>query len=510
MSLFESLIISLPADEIRLKPEDEEGFVEYKLRLDTKNKFGLQKMISQMNWRLDIGYELLGRREAHYVLGINDDGTLGKLTESEIDDSFKIFCSVVEKNNVTITHIDKKKYQDFFLIYCIIKKLEKEKIQEINVAFVGPSQHGKTTTISHIAYGQRDDGNGYARRLVLKHEHEKNTGLTSSIKKEIIGIKKSKIVNYSTGIQSCWENIVRMSDHIINLIDLPGDPKFIKTTLFGLTAYKIDALGIVVNINKLDDETFELISFYVKCANIMNISSILILTHCDNDNDLEVNKNLLPINTNFAKISNLTDMGMNLIEDFLCSLCQNQKTPIVDKKQNTNNIFSIIETYFVPDSGIIFSGIMDIGSLSIGQQVFLTNGKINKSTKIISIYKKQINSQNLYEGETGTIQLEAIDSKFLDMYKHAVLSTEQMLPQNFFCFREFVCLNLQSHIQNPMLFTGNNVGYINMTLSNQENEQKIYECKTEDSILNKKNYAFIKTQTVLLFGTLFGGSFGQI
>ena len=55
-----------------LPPEIEEGNIEYKLKLDNRNK--IEKLATQMNWRLIEGYNMYNKHEAIYYLGITNDG----------------------------------------------------------------------------------------------------------------------------------------------------------------------------------------------------------------------------------------------------------------------------------------------------------------------------------------------------------------------------------------------------------------------------------------------------
>ena len=79
------------------KQEIEEGNIEYKWRLDKKDVNGLKKLVSQMLWRLNEGYELINHYEAHYLLGVYDSGELGGLTKDELEETKKIFDSSLKK-----------------------------------------------------------------------------------------------------------------------------------------------------------------------------------------------------------------------------------------------------------------------------------------------------------------------------------------------------------------------------------------------------------------------------
>lgn len=525
MNIFDTLIVSSPNQEFKLREEYEDDYVEYKLRLDTKNSLGINKLISQMNYRLDIGKNLLKKREAHYVLGISDNGTLGGLNEDEIDKTFAIFSKVVNDCGATIVHIEKKVYkksdEDSYVIYAIIQKIESFKINELNVVFVGPSQHGKTTTISHIVYGQKDDGKGYARNLIFKHEHEKISGITSSIKKEIIGMCKGLLVNYNLETSNGWEDIVNMSEKIINLIDLPGNLQYSKSTFFGLSTYNIDGIVIVIDQLKIknNENILNEIKFYESFAIKFNIPYVIVNIDSNISSNSNVNANSnLPAETqtfqkNTIELSNITGKGINNLIDFLNSLEKNQNVQYnkISIENESESLFCVSETYCVPDIGIIFSGIMKIGSLSIGNHVFITNGNTYHKATIKSIQRKQINSKTLYLGESGAIQVEFNTVNIPVISKHMMMTTTQYEKYSFFCFE---ILN-ENYIKNIMqiffinkkcsMFVDNfvvattiiKIDYVKNQISLQSSLPIIVP-----SINAIKCLAFLKCDRVITFGKL--------
>lgn len=501
--MFDSLIVSSPGEEIRLRQESEEDNVEYKLRLDTKTNLGKKRLLSQLNYRLDVGKTLYGKKEAHYVLGICDDGSLGKLNEQEIDDSFSVLSEIINKADAIITHIDKKKFGDFFLIYVIVQKIETYRINELNVAFVGGSQHGKTTTVSHLVYGQYDDGNGYARKLVFKHEHEKMSGITSSIKKEIVGLRKGKLVNYSIGITTGWQDIVEMSDKIINLIDLPGNMKYFRSIFFGLSTYQIDGLIIVVDITKLDNININEIMFYKLYAETFGISYTFLVVNDLNTNDRTNYTNEFNFleKSNVIYFSNLSNFGYDEIISFLDR---------VESKKFKNNmdqyepLFCVMETYYVPDAGTIFSGIMTMGSLSLNDNVLLTNGQTYYKTKIKSIHRKQIDSATLYTNETGAIQLDFDGTALPEVNKHMIITTNELQTYDHFEFESLNKLQNEGLLkpgQKCVMFVDNVITNVHIKLC----DDKI-KIQSENKIvvpsLNKHCVAFLKSDNSVIFGKL--------
>jgi hypothetical protein len=382
-------------DKSGLIEENDDGNIEYKWKLDSKNPLTLKKLSSQLLWRLNEGKELCGIYEAHYVLGVFDNGNLGMLSLDELNKTIDIFKSVIDKVSVEITNSSIENINNSY-IYCatIRHKPIDKKINEINIMFCGTEQVGKSSIISHICYSNKDNGNGAIRDYVMTHEHEKITGSTMCINKQIIGIKNNKLLNYN--YSQNWEEIVKISDKIINIYDTPGNKKYLKTILKALRTYMIDVLFIVCN-NNLDnlDNLDKYSKFLIKYASIFNIKYYLIKSK--SDISYTYANNILNISTINPDLSDMDKMKEILINS---------------EKNNTYksfipNTFRITSIYNIPDRNKIIAGIQTNGMLSYNSNnsnnyiVFpdLTYTKIN----IESIFKKNIDSMNIYEKETGSI-----------------------------------------------------------------------------------------------------------
>jgi GTPase len=477
---------------VKLREEIDDDNIEYKLRLDGKSvldhNLRKKQLISQMNFRMDSGKYLTGKRIAHYILGVHDDGTFGNLTKEELDNTITIFEKLVENCNATILLCERKEIREHNLAYIIIVKTDSKKIKEINVAFVGPSQHGKTTTISNLVYNINDDGNGYSRKLVLKHEHEKKTGITSCIKKEIIGLKNGKIIDFSSCIESSSEEIVRTSDKIINLIDLPGNSRYYKTTLFGLSSYKLDAIIIILNIEKVVEHDNVIINFYKSLAKILNIPIRILLIKTDIMNFDCSGDNIV--------ISNITREGYELLIKFFDHIEHVEH----EHKISTKTIFNIVDIYDVPDTGLIFSGMMIYGNLSLKQKVFLTNGKEIIKTNIKSIHRKQVDSNTIYQNETGAIQL---DLEKISYDKHMVITTDELVFHNTVKIKLLYNLSNINKIKNQifLLFVGNNIIQVIPTVQ----DKNIIILKSLDKLIffEQDNIVFLKHLNNLYIGEIY-------
>lgn len=503
-AVYNSLVMSQSDIDIKFLPESDDGNVEYKLRLDTKTIFGKKKMVSQMNYRLEEGQRITnGKKEAHYLLGINDNGEFGNLTEKQIDDTYAVFNEVVKLCGSNIIHNKKQAIGDKYFMYIIIDKICKGAFVEMNVAFVGPSQHGKTTTISNLTYDQIDDGNGYARRLVHKHDHEKVLGLTTSLKKEIMGFCNNQPINYNTGMTSSWENIAEMSDKIINLIDFPGHTKYLKNILYGLSVYNIDLMFIVIDPSKLILDDFIMIDFYKKYAQEKNIRyEIINITDDVNNNDNKFSniEDKKPI----INLSNKLGHGKSQILDCLNAFEIKKQ---IDKPK-TNNVFSIIDTYFVSESGTIYSGIVNSGSLTLNDKVYISNGIDYFESTIKSIHKKTINSETLHECESGAIQL--VDRIENTSCKHLTISTSKLELYSTLFFEiisifsptmqndQFILLMNNNTTQNT-LFVNNNIDNINITLI----DKYLLQFNYNKHLITNTNYAFIKNNYGICIGKIY-------
>lgn len=99
-----------------LKPEQEEGNIEYK-RLISNDNNRLQSLASQMNWRLIEGNGL-----CYYYIGIEDDGTISKLNKKSLYTSLKNLKKITDIINSKIKKVDKLSYKSYEYLIVEIKK----------------------------------------------------------------------------------------------------------------------------------------------------------------------------------------------------------------------------------------------------------------------------------------------------------------------------------------------------------------------------------------------------
>jgi len=101
--------------DCKLQPENNEGNCEYKRYLINLTQYRIEKLITQMKWRL-----VEGNNEAIYYLGVNDNGTLYDWSKTQQKESMINFRILLKKNNAIITEFNK--INTYFKIK--IKKLD--------------------------------------------------------------------------------------------------------------------------------------------------------------------------------------------------------------------------------------------------------------------------------------------------------------------------------------------------------------------------------------------------
>ena len=435
-----------------LPQEIEEGNIEYKRKVHFSKEDKFIKFKTQLLWRLDEGKKIYGNEEAIYYIGIDDNGTVSGESMESIDKSIDNFNRVTSSCNVEIYSTQLKNTPDGIYTILKIRRLNNNYIEnDTKIALLGASNHGKSTFLGILTYDILDDGNGISRENIFRHTHEKQNGNTSSIKYEIIGYNDHRYLNYNSGYIGSWEYIVKNSKKIINLIDLPGSSKYLKTTLFGLLAHKPDYVLIFISIvDNLDPDT----ELYIDLCLKLKLRFSIIFTKNDlidnftaqkviqdftakinldcnipyiikDSDDVDIISNINEIVPIF-NISNVSGYNIDLIKFLFKNL---NKSPDDRKMTPEKGIeFMINDLFFVPDVGNVVSGILNEGVIHIGENLLI--GPINQTfynVKIISIHKKQIPSKTLFQGEIGSLVIK-IDNK-LSLNKHLMIISTNKLPK---------------------------------------------------------------------------------
>ena len=135
-------------------------------------------------------------------------------------------------------------------------------VKDFRIATLGNVDSGKSTLTGVLTRGILDDGKGKARSFVLRHSHEQKKGQSSTVSVQLIGYRDGEQVLPSTasidgvaGRVSRAQNkdffeVATKSTHRISVIDLCGHQKYLKSSIYGLTAMSPDCALVVLGAER--------------------------------------------------------------------------------------------------------------------------------------------------------------------------------------------------------------------------------------------------------------------
>lgn len=118
--------------------------------------------------------------------------------------------------------------------------------EQLRVTLIGPTTSGKSSLLGTLSTSTLDNGRGKSRLSLLKHQHEVETGVTSSVAHELLGYKPSstldgppRVINYSSGNVTTWTDIhaQAVGGRLVLVADSAGHPRFRRTTFRGLVGW---------------------------------------------------------------------------------------------------------------------------------------------------------------------------------------------------------------------------------------------------------------------------------
>lgn len=296
----------------------------------------------------------------------------------------------------------------------------------IRIATGGNVDAGKSTFTACL-FGEKDDGNGSARATLFTHQHEKESGRTSSVT-----IREGKIGNR----------------HIV-IGDLPGHERYFKTTISGLTGLMCDYVFVIVAANRgVQPITRE----HFKCAAVMNLPICIVLTKIDitpkeilketvtkcrqmvkkhqrklyNINKTEISENIITGTVSRAivpliRLSCVTEVGFDIFRAFF------DKLPVW-RDYNKEEACSIqLESIFhVHGVGIVVGGVCIQGNMHMGSMAFLGPFKHGdfRPVRVKSIFTEDVATDKIEAGQYGTCALHCKGLRRKHISKGMVLTTD--------------------------------------------------------------------------------------
>ena len=332
------------------------------------------------------------------------------------------------------------------------KDFEKEEtpsyLKEIRIAVIGNVDSGKSTLVGCLTKNIKDDGRGLARKYLFNYQHENETGRTSSIAEEIIGIKDRKVVYSGRLVDKknvSWKEIASQSDHIITFLDLCGHEKYLKTTMYGISAYAPhyaiiligtnmgvqrmtkEHLGIVISLDipifivftKIDIAPKE-----IKEKTINQITSILktglkkTVFNVKSPTDAEFaakeipQGNLVPT----FQLSTVTGEGLDNLKTFLSNLTPkfpnfNLTSPFKTPKDKTE---MLLDSAINTKVGCVYSGIITSGKIEVNQKL-LMGPTIEGDFKLVQVREMhflRVSVNELCCGNSCSLRLKSLDKSF--------------------------------------------------------------------------------------------------
>ncbi|XP_077351809.1 GTP-binding protein 2-like [Festucalex cinctus] len=458
-----------------LPPEEEEGNIEYKLKLVDPTQSRFEHLVTQMKWRLQEG-----RGEAVYQIGVEDNGMLVGLSEEDMTASLTTLHKMAEKVGADITilrhsEVDYDTDQPLTIAEVLIRKVpDDQQFLDLRVAVLGNVDSGKSTLLGVLTQGELDNGRGRARLNLFRHLHEIQTGRTSSISFEILGFNsKGEVVNYSESRTA--EEICESASKMITFIDLAGHHKYLKTTIFGLTSYCPDFAMLVVSANTgiagttrehlglamaLKVPIFIVISKVDLCTRatvertVRQLERVLKQPGCNkvpmvvtNTDDAVTaaqqfaqSPNITPVFT----VSSVSGENLDLLKVFF-----NIIPPLSNSKEQEELMqqlteFQVDEIYTVPEVGTVVGGTLYSGICREGDDLVVgptDSGQFHKLT-IGSIQRNRSACRVLRAGQAATLALGNFDRTLLR--KGMVMMSPEMDPTVCWIFEAEIVLLFHS------------------------------------------------------------------
>tara|TARA_A100000164_G_C21845581_1_gene742318 strand:- start:97 stop:1314 length:1218 start_codon:yes stop_codon:yes gene_type:complete len=324
------------------------------------------------------------------------------------------------------------------------------------ITIAGSVDSGKSTLVGTLYTNKLDDGNGLIRDKVCKHKHEYKSGRTSDISVRVL----------------------KQENKIIELVDLCGHFKYLKTTLFGITGYFPDYSIITIAANRgilpMTKEHLGIL-LYLKIPIIIIITKIDITpTNIFNETLLNINKiinrsvfkkkiinfdvnktkdilkysTIINMNSKYIPIitiSNKTGYNLDITKKFILSL----EPRIKWEKIKEGSVFYIESKFTPPGVGLILYGILNGKKINVGDKIFI--GPKNKDyikATIWSMHDCNRNSIKYMEhGQRGCIALRINKKNILlkkNIRKGMVIISDLYLTKNT-CFEFEANINILKH-----------------------------------------------------------------
>lgn len=309
--------------------------------------------------------------------------------------------------------------------------MEKE---EICLVIAGNVDSGKSTTISVLTYGQLDDGNGTARKKVLKHPHELLKGQTSDISTKTLKVNDEKellffdLPGHRPYLKTALQAITgSFPDYGMLIISANGGLQPMTKEHMGILLYLNIPFLIVITRSDLTEDApdvykrtvesiTKIMKFFKRRCVILNKMEEKDLKNINKEelkktalecvNSMKDNANLIPVLT----ISNKTGYCVDVLKYMLSNL---QPRKVWDEEMIKGSVFYIHDKFTPPGIGLVVSGKCRGDTINVGEHMLIgPYGNNFVPIRVWSIHnnnKEQI--QSLSHKNSGCIAFRITDNK---------------------------------------------------------------------------------------------------
>lgn len=322
------------------------------------------------------------------------------------------------------------------VIEALVRKLpENQQFTDLRIAVLGNASAGKSTLCGVLTQGVLDNGNGKCRLNLLRYMHEIRTGKTSSVNLDVFGFDKSgEVINYNN---NSLESILERASKLITLIDLAGDRKYMKTTIYGVSGYTPHYCALLVNARvgwtAMSEE-------HLGLAKAFNVPVFIVVTKVDLVSDQRLQRIYQQISAVLKRnspgaqpklvleeeveslaeslqqnisvpifyVSNVTGVGLNNLTQFMHLLPKPTNFHLTQHHfTRTNPPLKLlhIDEIFKTDAGTILCGLVTVGTFNENDRVQVgPDARGNyKFGRILSLRRNKQSVWTVHVNETASI-----------------------------------------------------------------------------------------------------------
>lgn len=415
--------------------EKDEGNVEYKLLLLRDDQKTIEHLATQIRYRLNEG-----GGEAFYEIGVSDDGDPIGLSDRELDLSLSILerAAKLVGARCKLLRVGTGRLGKIAEVHIRVCREGNLPIF-LEIPLLGNVDAGKSSLVGVLSTGELDDGRGLAMSKIARYIHEVKTGRTSSISVHPIGFSEDgDIVNYGLTSPLDESQVFLKSSKIINLIDLGGHERYLRTTLKGImgripdyailvvganagvigttkehlgiaTALRIPIILVITKIDMVNSEKIEqVLSDIFKLLKMPGVDKIPLVIRGIDDVSVAVKTIQSGRVTPVFLISNKTGEGLNMLKLFLNLLPPRMRW---EEKLDKPFMMYVDDKFNVKGVGVVVSGVVLQGSIGIDDYVQIGpfNDGSSRLVRIKSIHLHRTPVQRVFPGQDVCLALSNIE-----------------------------------------------------------------------------------------------------